>query len=306
MRLSSLKELLMNRRTAILGAGSALGAGLLYNSKGKHILDHLMSGPASVRMPLFYFGHGSPMNAILDNEFTRTLLALGVTIPRAKAILMISAHWMTNGHTAVTAMDHPETIHDFGGFPQELFDVRYPAAGDPALAKNVQNQVSDPLVRSDVEWGLDHGTWSVLKNLFPKADIPVVQLSIDMTREPEYHFNIGRQLLSLRDKGVLIMGSGNIVHNLRRIKWELNPQPYDWAIEFDEWAREKLVKGDYQALLKDPLKSEAGRLSIPTMDHYLPLAFILGAAKDGDNLRFEFEDLQMGSMSMRSFSLGMT
>ena len=269
------------------------------------MLNELSKGPLTERMPIFFFGHGSPMNAILENEYTRTLTALGAKIPRPQAILMISAHWETRGMTRVTAMQNPKTIHDFGCFPQALFEVQYPARGDPALAHRVQEVVKDPTVQADLkDWGLDHGTWSVLRHLYPHADIPVVQLSIDMSREPEYHFNIGRQLSSLRDAGVLILGSGNIVHNLRRIIWAPDATPYDWAVEFDAWMKEQLLKGDYQSILKDYHKTEAGRLSIPSMEHYLPLAFILGASVDGDDLRFEYEEIQMGSLSMRSLSLG--
>lgn len=256
------------------------------------------------RMPVLFIGHGSPMNAIEINNYTKTLNALGKNLPKPKAILMVSAHWMTEG-TYITEMQNPKTIHDFYGFPQKLFDVQYPAPGSPEIAKLVQETVLDPKVHGDKEmWGLDHGTWSVLRHMYPDADIPVMQLSIYMAQPPEYHVKLGQQLSKLRDQGVLILGSGNLVHNLRQIKWEPNAQPFDWAIEFDQWLKEKLVDRDFKAVQNDFHKTKAGKLSVPTLDHYLPLHYILGAADSRDELKFEYEEMQNGSISMRSFRLG--
>lgn len=255
-------------------------------------------------MPVLFLGHGSPMNAIQENNFTKTLGSLGNKFPEPKAILCISAHWMTRG-TWVTHMDSPKTIHDFYGFPQALFDVEYPAPGSPQFAELIKKTVKDPEVRLDDEaWGLDHGTWSVLRHMYPKANIPVLQLSLDMSNSPEFHFKLGQELAKLREHGVLIVGSGNIVHNLRTIRWEANAPAYDWALEFDEWSKSKLLARDFKALQHDFLKTEAGKLSIPTLDHYLPLLYILGASNTRDELKFEYEEIQNASISMRCLSFG--
>lgn len=257
-----------------------------------------------MRMPVLFIGHGSPMNAIDDNGYTRAVRKLGANLPRPKAILVISAHWMTEG-TWITAMEKPKTIHDFYGFPQALFDVQYPAPGSPEIAKLIRESVPDPKIHADTEmWGLDHGAWSVLRHLYPQADVPVMQLSLHMEQPAEYHFQLGRQLARLRDEGVLLLGSGNLVHNLRRIRWEAHVQPFDWAVEFDEWIKEKITQRDFAALMRDFRSTEAGRLSVPTLEHYLPLLYVLGAADEKDELRFEYEELQNGSISMRSFSFG--
>ena len=250
-------------------------------------------------MPALFLGHGSPMNAILDNAFTRRLNELGKEIERPDAILVISAHWMSEG-SWITHMEKPKTIHDFYGFPKPLFDIQYPAPGRPEIAEAIQKEILDPKIQLDHEaWGLDHGTWSVLRHMYPEADIPVMQLSIYMTQPPEYHMKLGLELAKLREKGVLIVGSGNIVHNLRRIKWEENASPYEWALEFDEWSNEKLIKRDFKALQNDFLKTESGRLSVPTMEHYYPLLYVLGASTSKDELKFEYEEIQNGSISMR-------
>lgn len=294
----------MKRRTAIAIAGtSVLGFGISQLLEVS-MLNRLKDGPSTERMPVLFIGHGSPMNAIDSNDYTRTLTALGKNLPVPKAILVISAHWMTEG-TWVTEMPKPKTIHDFYGFPQELFDVQYPAPGSPETAKLIQNITSNPKVHGDKEqWGLDHGTWSVLRHLYPKANIPVMQLSIDMSQPPEYHVQLGQQISKLRDQGVLILGSGNLVHNLRQIRWEANAQPFEWAVEFDEWLKEKLLDRDFKSVLNDFHATTAGKLSVPSMDHYYPLHYILGAADKNDPLKFEFEELQNGSISMRSFRLG--
>jgi 4,5-DOPA dioxygenase extradiol len=227
-------------------------------------------------MPTIFFGHGNPMNALEQNFYTKAWAAIGAKIPRPSAILSISAHWYLPG-TAVTAMPAPRTIHDFGGFPQGLYEVTYPAPGDAVLATLVQSLLAPIPVERDQKWGLDHGTWSVLSHVFPKADIPVVQLRIDETAPPEFHYKIGQRLTPLRDERVLVIGSGNLVHNLHAYAWGRHaPEPYDWAVRFEKRARGWLVAGkddlliDYEALGGDAL------LSIPTPDHYLPLLYVLG------------------------------
>lgn len=253
-------------------------------------------------MPVLFLGHGSPMNALAENAFSKTLNGLGKSLPRPKAILMVSAHWMTKG-TWVTHMEKPKTIHDFSGFPKELFDVQYPANGSPRLAEEIHQKIKNPKIQLDDKgWGLDHGTWSVLKHLYPKADVPVVQLSLDLNEPPSYHFELGEKLRFLREEDVLIIASGNIVHNLGRLNWNEKAPAHTWAIEFDTWVKEKLEKKDFSALQNDVLKTDAGRLSVPTPEHYYPLLYILGAAKTEDKLKFEFEEMQNASISMRSFS----
>lgn len=268
------------------------------------MLNQLFENKTTPRMPVLFIGHGSPMNAIEENSYTHSLHRLGLELPTPNAILVVSAHWMTQS-TWVTEMSTPKTIHDFYGFPKALFDVQYPAHGSPELAKYIQQTVSQPKILGDHDsWGLDHGTWAVLKHIYPGANIPVVQLSLNMTKSPDHHYDIGSQLSGLRDRGVLILGSGNIVHNLSRIQWKPNSKPYDWAIEFDEWIKKKLIERDYKSITNDFHKTEAGKLSIPTLDHYLPLHYIIGASDSRDELKFEHEELQNSSISMRSIRLG--
>lgn len=256
------------------------------------------------KMPVVFIGHGSPMNAIEENAFTQRLGSLGAELPTPKAILVVSAHWLSAG-TWVTRMDQPKTIHDFRGFPQALFDVRYPAPGNPELAAHIQTLSQKPKIQADDSWGLDHGTWSVLNKMYPKADIPVLQLSIDMSESPEFHLDLGKTISALRDQGVLILGSGNIVHNLRQADWNMPLKGYDWALEFDSWIKKQLENGDFKSLAQDFMKTEAGRLSVPTPDHYYPLLYVLGAADPSkDELQFEFEGYDLGSISMRSLTLG--
>lgn len=255
-------------------------------------------------MPVLFIGHGNPMNAIRDTRFTRALGELGKQLPRPKAILCVSAHWMTKG-TWVTHMRHPQTIHDFSGFPRELFAVQYPAPGDPEIAERISGNSADPKILADDDsWGLDHGTWSVLKHMYPAADVPVLQLSIDMVRPPEFHFALGAKLKHLRDEGVLILGSGNIVHNLRRVNFSDDAPPYDWAIEFDEWVKQRLLDRDYNSIVHDATGSTAGRLSIPTPEHWYPLLYTLGAADSAEDLSFEYEGIENASISMRCVRLG--
>lgn len=251
-------------------------------------------------MPVLFIGHGSPMNAINENNYTRTLNALGERLARPKAILCISAHWLTE-QTTITHMQKPKTIHDFYGFPQELFDITYPANGAPALAEEIQKAIQIPkILTDDNHWGLDHGTWSVLVHLYPQADIPVLQLSININQAPLYHYQLGQELQKFRDKGVLIIGSGNIVHNLQKIKWQENATPFDWAITYDAWVKQKIETRDFANLVNDFASAPEGRLAVPTPEHYYPLLYILGASRKSDVLKFEYEEIQNGSISMRS------
>lgn len=255
------------------------------------------------RMPALFLGHGSPMNALEQNRYTTVWRELGATLPRPKAILAVSAHWYVRG-TAVTAMRQPKTIHDFGGFPQALFDMRYPAPGDPALAARVTDLLSPVAVGPDQAWGLDHGTWSVLTHVYPDADIPVVQLAIDATQPAEFHYQLGARLGALRDEGVLILGSGNIVHNLRAINWNADAPGYDWAQRFDTTVRDCLARHDHAALIGYENLGGDARLSVPTPEHYLPLLYIAGLQQAGESLHFPTEGLQNGSISMRSVLIG--
>lgn len=258
-----------------------------------------------VRMPVLFIGHGSPMNALADNDYTRTLAALGKRLPRPRAVLCVSAHWMTEG-TWITHQAKPRTIHDFYGFPKPLFDIQYPAAGDPALAEEIKASVTGIGINLDDEqWGYDHGSWSVLRHVYPAADVPVLQLSLYMERTADYHFAVGQALAPLRDQGVLIVGSGNIVHNLRMIKWDEAAQPYPWAETFDRWVKEKLEAGDLGALVTDAMASEAGRLSIPTPEHWYPFITAIGAAAPGEKAHTVFDGLQNASISMRSVAFGL-
>ncbi|TAK00515.1 MAG: 4,5-DOPA dioxygenase extradiol, partial [Candidatus Manganitrophaceae bacterium] len=227
-------------------------------------------------MPVFFFGHGNPMNALQQNAYTKGWAAIGAEIPRPRAILSVSAHWYLPG-TAVTAMPRPRTIHDFGGFPRELYEVTYPAPGDAVLASFVQALLVPLPVERDESWGLDHGTWSVLRHVYPKADIPVVQLQIDEAEPALFHYKIGQRLAPLRDEGVLVIGSGNLVHNLHAYAWGRHvPEPYDWAVRFEKRARELMVAGDDAPLIDYESLGRDALLSVPTPDHYLPLLYLLG------------------------------
>ena len=256
-------------------------------------------------MPVLFLGHGSPMNAIEDNEYRRSWQALGSQfgqkLPQPQLILCISAHWLTQGWW-LTGMDKPKTIHDFGGFPQELFDQQYPAPGAPAAAQEISRLIAQPTVGLDKdEWGLDHGTWSVLKPMFPKANIPVVQLSMDYARPPAEHYAIGQQLKGLRERGVLIVGSGNIVHNLRATRRGTPAnQAYDWAIEFDGKVAGQMEKGDLAGLADFQKLGSVAQLAHPTYDHYLPLLYAAGAVDPKEPLRFFNDNYQSASISMRS------
>jgi len=255
-------------------------------------------------LPAIFFGHGNPMNALADNAYTAGWQQIGKEMPRPKAILAISAHWFVPG-TGVTISTSPKTIHDFGGFPRELYQVQYSAPGDPDLARRVQALLQPLPVTLDNTWGLDHGTWSVLRHVYPEADIPIVQLSIDETQPAAFHFEIGRKLASLRDEGILIIGSGNLVHNLHTYAWGRHmSDPYDWAIRFEKEAKEMMVAGDYKPLIAYEHLGPEAQLSIPTPDHYLPLLYVLGSRQQGEIITFPVEGVDGGSISMLSVQVG--
>ncbi|GGC95778.1 4,5-DOPA dioxygenase extradiol [Undibacterium terreum] len=249
------------------------------------------------RMPAIFFGHGSPMNALEDNRYTKVWEDFGKNFPRPKAILAVSAHWTTRG-TGVTASQAPVTIHDFGGFPQALFDVRYPAPGDPALARRVAEILSPLPVAMDQQWGLDHGTWSVLVKTYPDADIPVIQLSIDVEKPPAYHFALGQKLQALRDEGVMIIGSGNVVHNLRRL--DRDTAGHGWAIRFNNAIRQALQEGDMQTVINYQAFGQDAALSVPTSEHFLPLLYVLGTRTEQDKLEIPVDGIELGAISMLS------
>ncbi len=255
-------------------------------------------------MPVIFFGHGNPMNAISENGYTEAWRRIGSETPTPKAILSVSAHWFVPG-TGVTVTAAPRTIHDFGGFPRELYQVQYPAPGDPQLARRVQTLLAPLDVKPDDSWGLDHGTWSVLRHVYPGADIPIVQLSVDETRPAGFHYEIGRQLAPLREEGVLIVGSGNLVHNLRTYAWGGHSQdPYDWAIRFEDVAKELILSGAHKTLVDYEALGPDAALSIPTPDHYLPLLYVLGAAQEREAVRFPVEGVDGGSISMLAVQIG--
>jgi 4,5-DOPA dioxygenase extradiol len=255
-------------------------------------------------MPGIFFGHGNPMNAVTSNGYTEAWQRIGQETPRPKAILSISAHWFVP-ETGVTISTAPRTIHDFGGFPPELYQIQYPAPGDPVLARRVQKLLSPLDVTLDNSWGLDHGTWSVLRHVYPEDDIPVVQLSIDETKPAAFHFEIGKRLAPLRDEGVLIAGSGNLVHNLHSYAWGRHPRdPYDWAVRFENAAKEMMLAGDLKPLVNYESLGKDAALSIPTPDHYLPLLYVLGATQQGECIRFPVEGVDGGSISMLAVQIG--
>jgi 4,5-DOPA dioxygenase extradiol len=255
-------------------------------------------------MPAVFFGHGNPMNAVLHNGYTEAWAALGRELPRPKAILCVSAHWFV-AETGVTVSTAPRTIHDFGGFPRELYQVSYPAPGDPALARRVQ-KILEPLpVKLDESWGLDHGAWSVLRHAYPNADIPVVQLSIDETQPASFHYETGKRLAPLRDEGVLIVGSGNLVHNLHAYAWGRRiVEPYDWAVRFEKQVRERIGAGEDRALIEYETLGKDAQLSIPTPDHYLPLLYVLASRQEREDVSFPVAGVDGGSISMLSVKVG--
>jgi len=255
-------------------------------------------------MPAIFFGHGNPMNAIGQNGYTDAWAEVGRSIPRPKAILCVSAHWYIPA-VAVTAMPKPRTIHDFGGFPRELFEVEYPAPGSPELAVRVQELMGDGVIADDRHWGLDHGTWSVLVHVFPEADIPVVQLSINEAETAAFHYQTAKRLSALRDEGVLVIGSGNLVHNLHTYAWgRHNVDPFDWALRFEDKARELILADDHEPLIEYESLGRDAMLSAPTPDHYLPLLYILALKRDGESVSFPVEGFDGGSISMLTVRIG--
>jgi 4,5-DOPA dioxygenase extradiol len=255
-------------------------------------------------LPAIFFGHGNPMNALMENRYTEGWRRIGIETPKPKAILSISAHWFAPG-TGVTISTAPRTIHDFGGFPRELYQVQYPAPGDPDLARRVQTILAPLPVKPDNSWGLDHGTWSVLRHVYPDADIPVVQLSIDEAQPASFHFEVGRKLAPLRDEGILIVGSGNLVHNLHTYAWGKHmPDAYDWAIRFEKDARDMMVAGEYSPLIDYEKLGRDAMLSIPTPDHYLPLLYVLATRQQGEIITFPVEGVDGGSISMLTVHVG--
>jgi 4,5-DOPA dioxygenase extradiol len=256
------------------------------------------------RMPVIFFGHGNPMNAIEHNAYTAAWMKIGESIPRPKAVICISAHWYLPA-TMVTAVEKPRTIHDFGGFPRPLYEVQYGAPGDPDLARRIAKLLAPTEVHLDDQWGLDHGTWSVLCHVYPDAGIPIVQLSIDETREAGFHFDLGRRLAPLRNEGILIAGSGNLVHNLHAYAWGRHPvEPFDWALRFEAKARALIEAGDFAPLVDYESLGRDAMLSAPTPDHYLPLLYVLGAADPGERVVFPVQGIDGGSVSMLTVQIG--
>ncbi len=294
----------MNRKQ-FLAAAAALpltGAAVKLSSLHKFV-DELDN---SSKMPVLFLGHGSPMNAIEENEFVNGFRKISTQIEKPKAILVISAHWETRG-TFVTAMENPATIHDFGGFPQALFDVQYPAPGSPELAHLTKDIINSTEVHLDDKWGLDHGSWSVIKHLYPDADVPIVQMSIDYTQPPAYHYALAKELASLRHKGVLIVGSGNNVHNLRMVSWQhLNSvgYAYDWAKEADDKMKEFLRDGNHLPLIEYYKQGKAFELAIPTPEHFLPMIYNLALQEKNEDIYIFNDKPVAGSLAMTSFKIG--
>jgi 4,5-DOPA dioxygenase extradiol len=294
----------MNRRSFI---GSALLIPLALKAMKYNEINQLMTFVENTpRMPVLFVGHGSPMNAIEDNEFSETWENLGKTLLRPKAILCISAHWETKG-TFVTAVPKPQTIHDFGGFPKALFDVQYPAPGSPELANETKRTITKTVVGLDEKWGLDHGAWSVIKNMYPNADIPVIEMSLDYSQGPQYHYDLGKQLSALRNKGVLIIGSGNLVHNLRMVAWDKMNDPeygFDWAIQANNTFKQLIQSGKHKELINYSALGREVQLAVPTPDHYLPLLYTLALKEENESVSFFNDKAVMGSLTMTSIKIG--
>ncbi len=293
----------MNRRSFI---SSAILLPLTAYAMNKELNNLATSGGRTTRMPVLFVGHGSPMNAIGENEFVQNWRELGKSLPRPKAILCISAHWQTRG-TFVTAMPKPPTIHDFGGFPKALFDVQYPAPGSPEFAKETKRIVSKTDVGLDEKWGLDHGAWSVIKNIYPLADIPVFEMSLDYYQSPQFHYDLAKELASLRDKGVLIIGSGNIVHNLRMVAWDKVDEPeygFDWAIQANDTFKRLILANKHKELINFSALGKEVQLAIPTPEHYLPLIYTLALKKEDETVTIFNDKAVMGSLTMTSVKIG--
>ncbi|SMG13849.1 4,5-DOPA-extradiol-dioxygenase [Sphingobacterium psychroaquaticum] len=293
----------MNRKQFIIAASAIPFAGA---AMPLHKLNRFLSEDESTaKMPVLFLGHGNPMNAIEENEFVTSFRKLGQEIAKPTAILVISAHWETRG-TLVTAMDNPPTIHDFGGFPQALFDVQYPAPGSPELAKATQQLITQTEVHLDDKWGLDHGSWSVVKHLYPNADVPIIQMSIDYTQPASYHYALAQELSRLRHKGVLIIGSGNMVHNLRMVSWQhLNTTyGFDWALEANTKMKEFIADGNHQALINFRQQGKEFDLAIPTPEHYLPLLYSLALQEKNEAIEIFNDSPVGGSLTMTSIKIG--
>lgn len=252
-------------------------------------------------MPVLFIGHGSPMNAIEDNEFSWAWSEVGKTLPTPRAILCVSAHWETIG-TRITAMPEPATLYDFQGFPKQLYEKRYPAPGSPELARSIKRTISNVVVHLDFGWGLDHGTWSVLLRMFPEAAIPVLQLSLDFDQPPAYHYQLGQKLKYLRNQGVLILGSGNMVHNLRAMVWK--DTAFDWALEFNARLAEAILSGDHETMISYESMGDNAHLAVPTNEHFLPLLYVLALQEPSDAVHFFCDRVSLGSISMRSIQFG--
>lgn len=258
------------------------------------------------KMPVLFLGHGSPMNAIEENEFVEGFRNIGKSIPRPNAILCVSAHWETRG-TFVTAMEQPKTIHDFAGFPQALFDVQYPAPGSPELAKETKSLITTTNIELDNKWGLDHGAWSVIKHLYPKADVPVIQMSLDYYQTPQYHYDLMKELASLRKKGVLMIGSGNMVHNLGMVAWDKFDSDnfaFDWALEASDKMKTYILNGDHKNLINYRGHGHAFELAIPTPEHYLPLLYAMALKEENENVQLFNDKAVAGSLTMTSVKIG--
>lgn len=294
----------MNRRSFIWSATLFPLAVKSMNNNDLNIF--LSSGENTPTMPVLFVGHGTPMNAITDNEFVQTWHSLGKTLPRPRAILCISAHWETNG-TFVTAMKKPTTIHDFGGFPKELYDVQYPAPGSPELALQTKLLISGTAVGMDEKWGLDHGAWSVIRRMYPQADIPVIEMSLDYNHPAKYHYELGKELSALRKKGVLIIGSGNLVHNLRLVAWDKTDEPeygYDWALQANEIFKQLISSNKHKELMSYSSLGKEVQLAIPTPEHYLPLIYTLALKSENEPVTFFNDKAVMGSLTMTSIKIG--
>ena len=294
----------MHRKTFLKALSLIPIGGIMMNLNALH--QKVESLPSTPLMPVLFLGHGSPMNAIEENEFVKGFRTIAQTIPRPTAIVCVSAHWYTKG-TFVTAMENPKTIHDFGGFSKALFDVQYPVKGSPELAHTIQQTILSTSVGLDQNWGLDHGAWSVLKHLYPNADIPVVQLSIDYSLSPQQHFDLAKQLASLRSKAILIVGSGNIVHNLGLVDFaKINEIGYgfDWAKEVREKVNKAMLEGNFKTLIQYEKIGKAMQLAVPTPDHYLPLLYTLGLQKPNEDVSLFNDQLLAGSLSMTSVKIG--
>lgn len=293
------------KRKEFLQLGGLAALSIPMSSSLKSLESFSQSLDNTERMPVLFLGHGSPMNGIEENEFVQGFRKQAEGLEKPKAILVVSAHWETRG-TFVTAMDSPRTIHDFGGFPPELYQVQYPAPGHPELAREIANLVQPAdSVGLDHQWGLDHGSWSVAKQMYPDADVPVIQLSLDYRKDAEYHYQLAQQLKNLRNKGILIIGSGNMVHNLGRLAWDRinEPYAYDWAAEADQKIKSWILNGDHQSLKDFRKQGKAFDLAIPTPEHYLPLLYVLGLQNSKDQLELFNDKALGGSITMTSLRL---